>query len=71
MVGKLSQGKDEMPRGGLLSLRPPVKARALSPAHLTISPLPIQSQALSALVWIKELLGIPSESILYVRSGSE
>lgn len=47
----------------------PMKARALSPAHLNISPFPIQSTALSALVWIKELLGIPSESILYVRLG--
>lgn len=51
------------------SLWPPIKARALSPAHLNISPFPIQSKALSALVWIKELLGIPSESILYVRLG--
>lgn len=51
------------------SLWSPIKARALSPAHLNISPFAIQSKALSALVWIKELLGIPSESILYVRLG--
>lgn len=51
------------------SLWPPIKARALSPAHLNISPFSIQSKALSALVWIKELLGIPSESILYVSLG--
>lgn len=48
---------------------PPVKPCALSPAHLDISPFSIQSKALSALVWIKELLGIPSESILYVCLG--
>lgn len=54
------------------SLSPPIKPCALSPAHL-IAPFSltfsIQSKAPSALVWIKELLGIPSESILYVCLG--
>lgn len=57
----------------LLSLpsSPPIcKPPALSPAHLKISPLvltpSIQSKPQSALAWIKELLGIPSVSILCV-----
>lgn len=56
-----------------VAFSPPIKPCALSPAHLNISPFSpafsIQSKAPSALVWIKELLGIPSESILYVRLG--
>lgn len=56
-----------------LPLSPPIfKPCALSPAHLNVSPFffpltpSIQSKAQSALAWIRELLGIPSVSILCV-----
>lgn len=54
-----------------LPLSPPIfKPCALSPAHLNVSPFfltpSIQSKPQSALAWIRELLGIPSVSILYV-----
>lgn len=54
-----------------LPLSPPIfKPRALSLAHLNVSPFfltpSIQSKPQSALAWIRELLGIPSVSILCV-----